>query len=253
MKALIIDDDRDLLDVMTYAFRREGYEITCATDGLQGLDRLRADEPDIVVLDIRLPRLNGFEVCRRIRHISEVPIIMVTARGEEHDVLSRYLGAAREARADLVVRVTADCPLIDPGEVDRVILALESDAPGADYAANVVERTFPRGLDAEALFQDVLERIGRLARSAAAREHVTRLVYDRRDLFLVRSVTDSQDNSDLRWTVDTPADLAMMRRLYEGLAHEREPLDYHDILAYVRRHPEISAMNAHVQQLAPHA
>ena len=174
-------------------------------------------------------------------------------RGEEHDVLSRYLGAAREARADLVVRVTADCPLIDPGEVDRVILALESDAPGADYAANVVERTFPRGLDAEALFQDVLERIGRLARSAAAREHVTRLVYDRRDLFLVRSVTDSQDNSDLRWTVDTPADLAMMRRLYEGLAHEREPLDYHDILAYVRRHPEISAMNAHVQQLAPHA
>lgn len=87
MKALIIDDDRDLLDVMTYAFRREGYEITCATDGLQAIDRLRADEPDIVVLDIRLPRLNGFEVCRRIRHISEVPIIMVTARGEEHDVL----------------------------------------------------------------------------------------------------------------------------------------------------------------------
>jgi spore coat polysaccharide biosynthesis protein SpsF len=174
-------------------------------------------------------------------------------RGEEHDVLSRYLGAVREARAELVVRVTADCPLIDPGEVDRVILALESDAPGADYAANVVERTFPRGLDAEALFRDVLERIGRLASSAAAREHVTQLVHDRRDLFLVRSVTDSRDNSDLRWTVDTPADLAMMRRLYEGLGLEGESLDYHDILAYVRRHPEISAMNAQVQQLTPHA
>jgi DNA-binding response OmpR family regulator len=87
MKALIIDDDRDLLDVMTYAFRREGYEVTGATDGLQALDRLRSDEPDIVVLDVRLPRLNGFEVCRRIRHLSEVPIIMVTARSEEHDVL----------------------------------------------------------------------------------------------------------------------------------------------------------------------
>jgi DNA-binding response OmpR family regulator len=87
MKALIIDDDRDLLDVMTYAFRREGYEVIGATDGLQALDRLRADEPDIIILDVRLPRLNGFEVCRRIRHISEVPIIMVTARGDEHDVL----------------------------------------------------------------------------------------------------------------------------------------------------------------------
>jgi len=87
MKAFIVDDDRDLLDVMTYAFRREGYEVTGATDGLQALDRLRADEPDIVVLDVRLPRLNGFEVCRRIRHVSEVPIIMVTSRSEEHDVL----------------------------------------------------------------------------------------------------------------------------------------------------------------------
>jgi DNA-binding response OmpR family regulator len=87
MKALIIDDDQDLLDVMTYALRREGYEVTGAGDGLQALDRLRADMPDIVVLDLRLPRLNGFEVCRRIRHFSEVPIIIVTARGEEHDVL----------------------------------------------------------------------------------------------------------------------------------------------------------------------
>ncbi len=87
MRALIVDDDKDLLDVMTYALRREGYEIVSAADGLQALDRLRSDPPDIVILDIRLPRLGGFEVCRRIRHISEVPIIMLTARGEEHDVL----------------------------------------------------------------------------------------------------------------------------------------------------------------------
>lgn len=87
VKALIVDDDVELLDVMTYALRREGYEIIGAADGLQALDRLRSTLPDIVVLDLRLPRLNGFEVCRRIRHISEVPIIMLTGRGEEHDVL----------------------------------------------------------------------------------------------------------------------------------------------------------------------
>ena len=87
MKALIIDNDQDLLEVMTYALRREGYEVTGAADGLQALDRLRAGVPDVVLLDLRLPRLNGFEVCRRIRHLSEVPIIIVTARSDEHDLL----------------------------------------------------------------------------------------------------------------------------------------------------------------------
>jgi DNA-binding response OmpR family regulator len=87
MKTLIVDDDTDLIDVMTYALRREGYDVVGATDGLQALERLRADLPDIVILDVRMPQLDGFETCRRIRHISDVPIIMLTARGEENDVL----------------------------------------------------------------------------------------------------------------------------------------------------------------------
>jgi two-component system alkaline phosphatase synthesis response regulator PhoP len=87
VKVLIVDDDTDLLDVMTYALRREGYDVIGAADGLQALDRMKVDLPDIVVLDVRLPQLNGFEVCRRIRHISEVPVIMLTARTEEHDVI----------------------------------------------------------------------------------------------------------------------------------------------------------------------
>jgi DNA-binding response OmpR family regulator len=87
VKALIVDDDTDLLDVMTYALRREGYEVSGAADGLQALDRVRMDPPDIVILDVRLPQLNGFDVCRRIRHVSDVPIIMLTAKTEEHDIL----------------------------------------------------------------------------------------------------------------------------------------------------------------------
>jgi DNA-binding response OmpR family regulator len=87
MKALVVDDDVDLVDIITYALRREGYEVIGATDGLQALDRLRADPPDIVVLDLRMPRLGGFEVCRRIRHVSDVPIIVLTARTEESDIL----------------------------------------------------------------------------------------------------------------------------------------------------------------------
>lgn len=89
MKALVVDDDVDLLDLMTYALRREGYTVLAAIDGQQAIDRLEADRPDIVLLDANLPKINGFEVCRRMRHDSETetPIIMMTARDEDEDVV----------------------------------------------------------------------------------------------------------------------------------------------------------------------
>ena len=87
MRALIVDGDQDLLDVMTYSLRRDGYQVVAAADGQQALDRLQADRPDIVLLELKLGRLDGFEVCRRIRLESEVPIIVVSSSHEEHDVL----------------------------------------------------------------------------------------------------------------------------------------------------------------------
>jgi len=87
MKALLVDADPDFLDLTTYTLRREGYEVAAAADGLQAIDRFRADTPDIVLLDVRLPKIGGFEVCRRLRHITDVPIIFVTERSGEQDVL----------------------------------------------------------------------------------------------------------------------------------------------------------------------
>lgn len=167
-------------------------------------------------------------------------------RGDEHDVLSRYLGAAREARADLIVRVTADCPLIDPVISDSVIRSLLEHG-GADYASNVIKRTYPQGLDTEVFYRDTLERVARMARSLPAREHVTWFIArERADLFVNVSVTDKDDNSDLRWTVDTSDDLAMVRRVYETLGN---PIaTYPELLAHVRAHPEIANMNQHVLQ-----
>src|SRR3954471_4000292 len=101
-------------------------------------------------------------------------------RGSEHDVLSRYAGAAREAQADLVFRVTSDCPLIDPGEVDAVIAALAERRETCDFASNRLEPQLPRGLDVEALYRDVLERMDRMATSRPAREHVTWFAYAER-------------------------------------------------------------------------
>jgi spore coat polysaccharide biosynthesis protein SpsF len=166
-------------------------------------------------------------------------------RGSGSDVLARFLGAARAFAADVIVRVTADCPLLDPGVVDRVIAALTEEV---DYASNTHDRSFPRGLDVEAMHRDTLERIARLGTSAAAREHVTAFVMEQPALFRIAQVGADDDDSDLRWTVDTADDLAMVRRLYAelGLADAARP--YREIVAAVRARPELSAGNAHVRQ-----
>jgi spore coat polysaccharide biosynthesis protein SpsF len=171
-------------------------------------------------------------------------------RGSEHDVLDRYAGAAREAGADVVVRVTSDCPLIDPSETDAVIAALERER--CDYASNILERTLPRGLDTEALWRDVLERVHRLAASRPAREHVTWFVHSERpDLFLLHSVRRPYDAADLRWTVDTPQDLALVRRLYAELGIAERQVGLAEILDHVRAHPDLATMNAEVAQKDP--
>jgi spore coat polysaccharide biosynthesis protein SpsF len=175
-------------------------------------------------------------------------------RGSEHDVLARYAGAAREARADLVVRVTSDCPLIDPDETDAVIAALEQRRATCDYASNRLEPHLPRGLDTEALWRDALERMDRMATSRPAREHVTWFCYaERPDLFALHSVRRPVDAHDLRWTVDTEQDLAMVRRLYAEAGLADRPVGLSELLAYVRAHPEIAALNAHVEQKDPTA
>jgi spore coat polysaccharide biosynthesis protein SpsF len=170
-------------------------------------------------------------------------------RGSEHDVLSRYAGAARTVDADVVVRITADCPLVDPGVIDSVVDVLCEAGGAVDYASNVVDRTFPRGLDAEAMFRDVLDRVERIARSPEAREHVTWFILrEQPSLFITRSVIDSHDNSDLRWTVDEDADLEMIRAVYRELDLAAAPRPYQDIVQWVRQHPAVTAINAGVRQ-----
>jgi DNA-binding response OmpR family regulator len=90
VKALLIDDDTDLLDLMTYALRREGYTVHCAVDGQQALERVRAEDPDIILLDVTLPKLNGFDVCRMIRRDWETPIMMLTACNAEEDIVRGF-------------------------------------------------------------------------------------------------------------------------------------------------------------------
>ena len=200
-------------------------------------------------------QLRRLSRCRRVDDItvatttdeSDDPVVSLAEavglryfRGSEGDVLSRYLGAAEDTGADIIVRITGDCPLIDPELVDRVAQELQENASRYDYASNVLERTFPRGLDAEAFFRDTLDRLGRLALSPQAREHVTTyLLQGRPDIFLCCSVVDTEDNSDLRWTVDTPEDLALVRQIYQELDLGNRYVPYTQVLAYVRAQPQL--------------
>lgn len=165
-------------------------------------------------------------------------------RGSEHDVLSRYVAAQRELNADMIVRITADCPLIDPEVVDRVVMR----ANGVDYASNTMQRTFPRGLDAEAFTAAALARIAELADSREEREHVTLAVHKNPASFTTSSCVDSENHSHLRWTVDTPQDLQMVRTVWRQMRISDRVPSYREVIAHLRRHPEVTAINSHIEQ-----
>jgi DNA-binding response OmpR family regulator len=94
MKVLLAEDDLDVLDLLSYALRREGYTVVTATDGLQALARWESEQPDFILLDINLPKVGGMEVCQRIRRESATPLIMVTGRDAEADVLGGFHSGA---------------------------------------------------------------------------------------------------------------------------------------------------------------
>lgn len=167
-------------------------------------------------------------------------------RGSENDVLSRYYEAASKYEARTVVRLTSDCPLIDPNLVDRVIkYYLENDY---DYVSNVLIRTYPRGMDTEVFSYRVLEQAYNLAAKSSEREHVTAYIYNHPESFRLGSVTGDRDYSRYRLTVDTPEDFQLIAHLLEYVTQTGAGTDYMSIVRYLETHPEIAAINAHVEQ-----
>jgi spore coat polysaccharide biosynthesis protein SpsF len=169
-------------------------------------------------------------------------------RGSEADVLGRYAGAARSVEARVVVRITADCPLID-SEVTDLVIGRFLDG-GCDYASNTLERTFPRGLDVEVFSRDVLDIADREASDAAEREHVTLFIYRHPERFALANVRSTVDLSRYRWTVDAEEDLELVRRLIGLLYPHRPTFGLADALDLMDRHPDLAAINRHVAQKA---
>jgi spore coat polysaccharide biosynthesis protein SpsF len=173
---------------------------------------------------------------------------VVCTRGSEHDVLARYYEAARYVGAGSIVRVTSDCPLIDPEIIDRVIGYERAHAGQLDYVSNTLTQSFPYGMAVEVFPFSVLETAHREAVAEPEREHVTPFVYTRPERFRLAQVVDGADHSHHRWTVDTAEDFELVRRITEALYPVRPQFGMQDVLALLDRHPDWVLINAHVRQ-----
>jgi len=180
-------------------------------------------------------------------------------RGSEEDVLSRYYGAAIQSTAEVIVRVTADCPLFDPAILCEMLELFHgrnvpSSTRPLDYLSNTLgERTFPRGLDAEVFTMDALAKANALARDPWEREHVTPYIYSHPQTFRLEGYRQAMDQSMQRWTLDTEEDWALIRAIYEALGRADGMFVTQDVIDYLRVHPELMAINAHVRQKQPTA
>jgi spore coat polysaccharide biosynthesis protein SpsF len=166
-------------------------------------------------------------------------------RGLEEDVLSRYYEAAKIYKANNVVRITSDCPVIDPTVCDEAITCFLKNQDHYDYVR--IEQ-YPRGLDVEVFSFKILEECFRKAMDKADREHVTRYIYRHPERYRVKRIYCSQDYSQHRWTVDTPEDFALIKRIIEELYPVKKEYNFADILNVMEDHPDWYEINAMVRQ-----
>lgn len=168
--------------------------------------------------------------------------------GSEDDVLDRYYQAALTFNADAIVRITGDCPLCDPKIVDEVIQVYIRKFPNYDYVSNVINRTYPRGLDVEVFSMECLEKMKRYAATASEKEHVTTYLVNHLDRFKVFSVTQEKDLSSYRWTVDTKEDFLLVKSILEALYPNNPHFSSEDILKMYEKRPEWREINSHIKQ-----
>jgi spore coat polysaccharide biosynthesis protein SpsF len=203
--------------------------------------------------------------CRRAKSLNRVVIATTTEpaddvicdlcaargwpfyRGSQDDVLDRYYQAAKEHQAEVVVRITSDCPLIDPGVIDLAVGEFLRLQPDCDFVSNsVLPRPYPCGLDVEVVSIRVLEQAWREARDPASREHVTLYLYRNAEKFRVAPLLADRDYSGQRWTVDTPEDRKFILKLFAHFGHDC--FGWREILDALEQHPEWMGINRHIRQ-----
>jgi spore coat polysaccharide biosynthesis protein SpsF len=215
------------------------------------------DKPLLFYLTERLARVkeaDSFVILTSTKHEDDVIVAFCEKneipyfRGPEEDVLARYYHAALARHPDAIVRITADCPLIDPKSVDDVISTYKNEYPKWDYVSNSLQRTFPRGLDTELFSFDALEFAAKNAIDPSEREHVTMYMYNHPERFRLKNVASPINLSQHRWTVDTIEDFELIKLLIQELYPNKPYFQLQDILEVLKQHPEWQKINAHIEQ-----
>ncbi len=168
-------------------------------------------------------------------------------RGSEDDVLQRVLDAATAFEADVIVELTGDCPLIDPGIVEQVIDTYRR--AGVDYVSNVLTRSFPMGMETQVFARSILEDVARRTQDKDDHEHVSLFIYRNPQLYSLQNVAAAAAlaKPELRLTLDTKEDLAVIRAVYEALSPGSPAFSLAEILAFLDANPAIATINAAVE------
>jgi len=206
-----------------------------------------------------------FHVINRVKKIKNVEIFLLTTnnheddilekigeknkisvfRGSKNDVLKRYYDCSLKNKIDIVIRITGDCPLIDPNIVLKMLNIFNENK--FDYITNRLPPTFPDGLDVEIFSFDVLKKIHKKSKMKSEREHVTPLIIKNPKLFKIFNFQNSIDYSHLRWTVDDKKDLKLIRKIYKKLKHKKQ-FNMADILKIIKINPELTKINEDIQR-----
>jgi len=169
-------------------------------------------------------------------------------RGSEHDVLDRYYKASKELKRDSIVRITSDCPFVDPVIIDEVIKIHFKNKN--DYTMNNTEDSYPRGLDMEIFNFKSLEESYLNAKNPYQREHVSVYMYEHPEIFKIERVEADGilRRPGYRFCVDTEDDLKLARKIYLMLHRSKKPINAYNIIKLLDLHPELTRINAHVKQ-----
>lgn len=169
--------------------------------------------------------------------------------GNENDVLDRYYQTAKEFHIDPVVRITADCPLIDPKVTDRTISYYVKNNGMVDYVSNAMPPTYPDGLDTEVFSFAALEKAWKDAKTQSEREYVTAYIWKNKQIFRVANVVNEDDLSYMRWTVDEDKDFLFVTEIYKGLYKNEGNIFYmEDIVNFVKTNPELLSINQGIKR-----
>jgi spore coat polysaccharide biosynthesis protein SpsF len=172
-------------------------------------------------------------------------------RGSEDDVLERYYLAAKEYQADVIIRITSDCPLFDSEVLTGMLECFKTETEDGleiDYLSNCLLHTYPRGLDAEVFTFKVLEKAFQEACQSYEREHVTPYIYEHPEIFSLHNQNNDDDLSHYRWTLDTEDDWKLIEEIYKSLYRSNDIFTTNEIIGFLEDKPDLLMLNAHVEQ-----